>query len=435
MFDAIDIANFAIVVSGLTISIMGLFLTLRTQYVEKRTSRFLLVMFSILIAYAFSDLSSQISLICLGSNFAQLSKTAIFSESFFSSLLMPLLTLYMLRLCNNSYRCHLFNIVMILWIAYFILLVITQFTDFIYNVTPDNIYMRGPLYPVLLVPPVLLMLVNLVGLIRRKPNLTPKEFKGFLIYILVPAFSMIIQMLSYGVLLIVLGTAIASFILFLNILNDASEKFIEQRIQISEQAFRARTLQIRPHFIYNTMSNIYYLCEIDPKKAQAVVDDFSTYLKKNFSAITREGLIPFEEELEHTRAYLNVVKVRYDQILFVEYDTSYTAFRLPPLTLEPIVENAVKHALDPESDPLHIYIRTEATDEGSLIIVENTGNDFPIDDSANKTNDSLYHGDDKEPHIGIDNVRSRLKVLCKGTLSVSRREGGGTVVTIFIPAG
>ena len=93
---------------------------------------------------------------------------------------------------------------------------------------------------------------------------------------------MIIQMFSYGILIIVLASSISSLILFVNALNEAAEKYVSQKMKINEQELRAKTLQIRPHFIYNTLSNIYYLCEIAPSKAQRVVDSFTIYLKKNF---------------------------------------------------------------------------------------------------------------------------------------------------------
>ena len=90
---------------------------------------------------------------------------------------------------------------------------------------------------------------------------------------------------------------------------------------------------MRPHFIYNTMTSIYYLCEQDPKTAQQVTLDFTNYLRKNFSAIAKDGTIPFTEELEHTRAYLAVEQIRFEGEMFVEFDTPHTAFKLPPLTL------------------------------------------------------------------------------------------------------
>jgi len=201
------------------------------------------------------------------------------------------------------------------------------------------------------------------------------------------------------------------------------------RHKITDLEYKIKSLQIRPHFIYNILSNIYYLCELDPVKAQKLIDDFTLYLKKNFSAVSKQGLIPFEEELQHTKAYLAVVKARYEDLIFVSYDTPLLNFRLPPLTLEPLVENAVKHALDPDSDPLYIIIRTKLENNCNVIIVENTGVDYPLE------NDSKFRfllKKDNEPHIGLNNVKSRLAVSCGGSLTLSKRPNGGTIATIRI---
>ncbi|MCR4997029.1 MAG: histidine kinase [Butyrivibrio sp.] len=205
----------------------------------------------------------------------------------------------------------------------------------------------------------------------------------------------------------------------------------EQKHKINEQDYNVKALQMRPHFIFNTLSNIYYLCELNPIKAQKVIDNFITYLRKNINAVSKKGLISFEEELSHTKAYISVAKARYEDLLVVNYDTPFLNFKLPPLTLEPLVENAVKHALDPDSDPLHIIIRTRLESNYNVIIVENTGVDFPVE-AYNESCSSLLT--ENESHIGLSNIKSRLAVSCGGSLKLSKRPNGGTIATIRIHA-
>ena len=159
----------------------------------------------------------------------------------------------------------------------------------------------------------------------------------------------------------------------------------------------------------------------DPEKAQQVTLDFTNYLRRNFSAIANEDTVPFTDELRHTLAYLSVEQALHEDSLFVEFDTPHTLFRLPPLTLQPLVENAVKHGIDPDGKPLHIFVKTEQTSSGSKIIVENDGPDF-------------VPADDNEPHIALKNIRERLHLMCGGELKIAQREGGGTVVTVSIPS-
>ena len=207
--------------------------------------------------------------------------------------------------------------------------------------------------------------------------------------------------------------------MFTIILYDQIEQYMKQQREIAHQRVSIMVLQMRPHFIYNAMMSIYYLCAKDSKKAQQVTLDFTTYLRKNFTAIASEDTVPFSDELEHTRAYLAVEQVQFEDSLSVEYDTPHKEFRLPPLTLQPIVENAVKHGMDPEYAPLCISIRTRKTDSGSEIVVEDNGHGFSPTD-------------EREPHIALANIRNRLEMMCGGKMIISPREGGGTIVKVLI---
>ncbi len=429
MITWVDFINLFIVTVGLTSSFIGLVSVLRIKYISTWEKTFLAQFFGTMTIYCIADFVTDISILMLGENYATLSKISLFTESFLSSLLMPMLTVYIIHISTRNYKVLYMYIIIYLFITYVILLVVTQFTELIYYFTPDNVYHRGPYYPLLLISPVLLMLTNLIAIIRRRKLIDKKLYASLITYVMVPTVCMVIQMFSYGVLLVVLGTTASAMLLYLNILNNQFDKSVRQAAELNDQKLFISVLQMRPHFIYNTLTNIYYLCDINPKKAQEAVENFSTYLKQNFSAVARQDLIPFEEELKHAKAYLSVVKIRYDELLFVEYDIEYTAFHLPPLTLEPIVENAVKHGLDPESSPLNITIHTYHDGNLSFIEVENTGKDFDINDEISSINLS-----EKTPeHIGLTNVSERLKALCNGNLKISRRENGGTIVKITIP--
>ena len=177
---------------------------------------------------------------------------------------------------------------------------------------------------------------------------------------------------------------------------------------------------MRPHFIHNTLMNIYYLCRQDPAEAQRVTLDFNTFLERNLNALASDETIPFSEELEHTRAYLNVEQALHDENLLVDYDMPHTCFRIPPLTLQPVVENSIRHGMNPDADPLRISIRTRKTDSGSEVIVSDNGPGFePAADGG--------------PHIALMNIRQRLEMMCGGKMTILPREGGGTVVKLTIP--
>ncbi|MBQ6442970.1 MAG: histidine kinase [Lachnospiraceae bacterium] len=421
MTSGIDLINCAGEIAGLTIALMCLLLAVFSRYMETRERGFFMVFFLILTAYVLSDLISEISLVFLGEEYVLLSKITLFLASLFSSMLLPMICAYLLH-CADEVPKH--NLLLytscILWVVYAALLGVTQFTEWIYYFTPDNDYHRGPYYPALLIPPAAMMLLNLIGVFRRKKKLTPMRFKGFLAYILIPLGCMLIQMVSYGLFLIEMGTAVAALIFFIFIVREQTDHFVRQRLENTNQRLNIAILQMRPHFIYNTMTSIYYLVQQDSARAQQMIEDFTNYLRKNFTAIAANEPILFAEELEHTKAYLAVEQVRFEGKLYVKYVTEVTDFRLPPLTLQPLVENAVKHGVDPDLDPVTITVRTSETEDQIRLTVEDTGLGFHREENDN-------------PKGALDNIRERLELMCGGSLSIMPRERGGTIVMICLP--
>ena len=415
MVDGFYLVNFAIGVGGIVIAVMGLLLAVFLRQTDRESRWFFPLFFLLLLGYTASATACYLSLNVL------LSRISLFTNSLFSSLLIPAITLYLLHCAGKSWkRSPLFALVIALWTAYFALLTVTQFTTWICYYTPDNVYHRGPWYPLLLIPPVLLMVVNLIELYRCRAALTHRQRIAFLIYFVVPLVCMLVQMFFYGLLLIVFGTSLAVLFMFAFLLIDQVERSFRQAEENASQRASIHVLQMRPHFICNTMMSIYYLIAQDVEKAQQVTLDFTTYLRNNFTAIAKEGTIPFLEELEHTRAYLAVEQVRFEGKLNVEFDTPHTTFCIPPLTLQPIVENAVKHGVDPELDPLHLCVFTRNTEDGSEIVVEDTGPGFG-------------KMDNDDPHIALANISERLEMMCGGTLTISPRENGGTVIRVWVP--
>ena len=405
----------------LTLTVLGLGVSVFMPGMNRWNRRFFTALFTVLlllmgaflvelIVYEFRDmaLAEQID---------------VYFQYLLVSLPMPMFTGYLLHLCGEDLRkSTLFRLVIGLWGIYFILLGIAQCTTFLYYVTPDNEFIRGSWHPLLVAPLAAIMLLNLAGVIRRRNRLPDKYYVAFLIHLLPMTVATLIHAVIYVPLLVVFGLGFSMLSMFGIILCDQIEQYMRQQREIAHQRASIMVLQMRPHFIFNTMMSIYYLCEQDSKKAQQVTLDFTSYLRKNFSAIASENTIPFANELEHTRAYLAVEQVQFEDGLFVEYDTPHTRFRVPPLTLQPIVENAVKHGMDPDSAPLRICIRTRETDAGHEITVEDNGPGF-----------AQANTDDSEPHIALANIQQRLEIMCGGTLTVMPREGGGTVVKITLP--
>ena len=180
--------------------------------------------------------------------------------------------------------------------------------------------------------------------------------------------------------------------------------------------------QLQPHFIYNVLNSIYHLCDRDPKLAQEVVDKFSDYLRNNMKSIEQKEPIPFEEEYQHIQTYLSLEKIRF-RTLEIIYDIDIVNFMLPPLTVQPLVENAVKHGVTKKRGGGSVTISTRETEEAYLVMVADTGVGFDLE----------RYSEDGKVHIGIRNVRERLKNMVNGTLTITSVPGEGTTAVVTIP--
>ena len=351
--------------------------------------------------------------------FLTLQKLIVFLEYLLTPMLFPMLTVYLLHCCGEEYRSSaLLHAELAMGGLFVVLLVIAQFKEGFYQITPE--FACGPLHPLLMAPVIAMLLITLEGTIRRRARLSKRHFRALLIFLIPLTISLMVSAFIYFPLITDISISILALTMFIIILSDEVEQSLRQEQEIARQHASIMALQMRPHFIYNTMTSIYYLCDQDPARAKQITMDFTTYLRKNFTALASEELIPFTEELEHTRAYLAVEQAQFDDRLFVDYDTPHTAFRLPPLTLQPIVENAVKHGMDPEAEPLRITIRTRDTAAGSEISVLDNG--------------PGYEAADKDtPHVALKNIRQRLELMCRGSMRIESLKGGGTAVTVTIP--
>ncbi len=419
MISLLEASAFLLCGGAFMLALLGIFVTIVMPGIDDRTRHFFIPFFSILLLYVILCVADMFTY--YNPDMAQAQRIISYFESLLYSLIMPLLTIYLLRNCGEKLReSKLFRFVFVLWIMSFTMLQTTLFTNLFYYITDDNKFVRGDLYTLMCAPSVLTIVVTLRGLILRRNKFNRRHFFSFLACLLPLTIVSVLHI--YISVFPLLGVCLTLTILLMFMINllDLIEYYMRQQAEISRQRANIAILQMRPHFIYNTMTGVYYLCDQDPEKAKQVTLDFTTYLRKNFTAIASEDTIPFSEELEHTRAYLAVEMAQFEDILSVDYDTPHTHFRIPPLTLQPIVENAVKYGCDPDSEPLHIVIRTRATDLGSEITVEDNGPGYE-------------DADDNKPHIALANIKERLEMMCGAKMSISKRERGGTVVKIIIP--
>ena len=240
---------------------------------------------------------------------------------------------------------------------------------------------------------------------------------AFIVYTIFPMVGIVVDYSIHGISLTYVSIVISVLVIYTNI-------YLQKQRLIEEQKSALMLSQINPHFTYNTLSAIAALCDISPKQAKSLTIDFARYLRQNLDTMTSEQLIPFEKELEHVECYLKIEKARFRESLNVIYSVQCSDFLIPPLSVQAIVENAVKHGITKKADGGTLKISTYARDDKYVVEIIDDGAGFDTEEfEANK-----------QGHIGIENVRSRLRRICKGDLSVKSTVGVGTRVTIEIPA-
>ena len=210
----------------------------------------------------------------------------------------------------------------------------------------------------------------------------------------------------------------------INALSKAKELETEKIVlnaELTESRISTMMSQIRPHFIYNTLGSIEQLCIIDPLKAGELVHNFAKYLRGNFGELDNPKPILMSQEMEHVRHYISIENVRFPDMTF-SFEMNSDDFHIPALTIQPIVENAIKHGLMKLSKGGTIRVVSYETESHYCVSVEDDGVGFDTDVLL-----------DERKHVGIRNIRGRLKAMVNGTLEIESRVGIGTTVLIKIP--
>ena len=199
---------------------------------------------------------------------------------------------------------------------------------------------------------------------------------------------------------------------------------IERELELANTSLMIS--QIQPHFLYNALNTIKYLIKRDPKSAEKAVISFSRYLRGNMDSITKKEPIPFAEELEHTKNYCDIELLRFGDKLNIIYDTPVTSFSLPALSVQPIVENAIKHGVTKKPEGGTVTVTTSENEYYYLIKVQDDGVGFDVQNPDLSPSDT-------HAHIGVNNVRERLTNMVNAEFIIESQIDVGTCVTIKIP--
>ncbi len=300
------------------------------------------------------------------------------------------------------------------------------FSDVCFRISEDNHYRSGPLGNMCLWVSMFLLSALLVMTLRA---FRPQKRKEALVPLLAVALIVGGVALDYKttegiqpVTFLTIAVLISSVVYYIWL----HLQFVQEHehVLVAGQRVRLMLSQIKPHFLHNSLAVIAELCDADPEAAKAATIKFSKYLRGNMRSIDAEKAIPFERELSHTRLYLEIEQLRFEDALQVRYDIAATGFLIPALTVEPLAENAVRHGVRENPDGKGtVTVLTRELPDRYEVSVRDDGPGF----------DPARLPDDGEVHVGIENVRERLAQVCGGTLVIDSAPGQGTTATIRLP--
>ncbi|MBO7425620.1 MAG: histidine kinase [Clostridiales bacterium] len=321
-----------------------------------------------------------------------------------------------------------------------------KYTHWYYYIDEHNVYHRESFYALAFVFSGILFSLIIIQIISCSKKLAAKQIVSLCLYVTVPVIMIVLQVvLKPGIGLLNIGMAISLISIFIvnnirvtfseielnkkvlqqNVVLLSQNKIIaEKKEEIENLQLNMVITQMQPHFVFNVLNIIYYLCAKDSKLAQTAIDIFSSYLRANIDSLVSNELAPFSKELEHVKNYLDLEKLRFDDELEIEYDIGPSDFHIPMLVVQPLAENAVKHGIAKSSNGGKLVIRTIEDPDNFYIYVIDNGVGFDTD---------KYHHNDERSHIGIDNVRLRIEKRVKGKLEIFSSKGRGTTAVITVP--
>lgn len=204
-------------------------------------------------------------------------------------------------------------------------------------------------------------------------------------------------------------------------LHASSEKYLRSEIAFLQA-------QIKPHFLYNALNTISAFSLDDAKKTRELLANLSNFLRSSFDFKNRDKLVPLKRELELVESYLSIEKARYGDRLHIVYEIEEGLdCMLPPLVIQPLVENSVQHGLSGQKRGGTVRIRAWKEEDYAVIAVEDDGVGIPREIREALLMEGEGQG------VALKNIHSRLQRFFGNSLEIADREGGGTIMIVRIP--
>ena len=315
----------------------------------------------------------------------------------------------------------------LLHIPLLILLTLTPFTGALYYFNAQNQYVRGKYFFLWHGSTILVFIFILAVLVMYRNKMHRFLRQIITTATIIPICGFILNTNYTGISFNNICVSLAALIIFMfyekhrtdvtvqraHELDQVRAELAEKQLALEQSKNEVLVAQIQPHFINNALMAIRSRCREYPDLYRCITN-FSKYLRSHFDAISNTKMITFEQEMENVEAYLDLERDNYGDRLQVEYDIECDQFLVPALSVQPLVENAVRHGIGTYEEGGVVHINARRQDEKICIEI--------IDDGSGQSN--ITQQQEKRKGIGIENVRARLRAYCQAELEMISSEHG-----------
>jgi len=356
-----------------------------------------------------------------------IARISVFATFTIGYVFVPLFIAYILTLAGQTKLVsnRILYISTAVCAAAILSVVVSLFTHMYTYFDERNNYYRGPLFAFSQAILILFAAVAAAVIIYHRKALGVKNTAFLLSYTGIVSAALIAEKFLSGLSLVGIATSFSLFVIYAGIQRKQTRLLRERELELAESRVTVMLSQIQPHFLYNTLTVIKHLCRSDPALAEETVVEFSSYLRGNLDSISKKAPIPFAHELMHVETYLALEKKRFGSRLSIAYDIRARDFFVPALSLQPIVENALRHGIMKREQGGTLTIAAEETDGDYRVTVTDDGVGF----------DPGKPKQDGRSHVGIENTRARLAAMCGESLTIRSEKDAGTTAVISIPKG
>lgn len=419
----------------MSIEIWGVFFSLiaaltifLTRHFDKSGSRKLMLALLCSAALMISDCAS----IYFRGNATQpalsIERWSTFAVYFFSFLIIPLSAQYVSQIIykrSDGFKLYWELIEWGVFIVGAVLLIANEFYPYIYRIDEMGRYMRMPYFFWL---PSFIgltgLLTTLAVALQYSKYMLPVERAAVVSFLTLPLIGIIIKLFYPETPFVTLAIVISVIILFISYETSYVHFLVEEEKRLGEEKLKLVNQQMKPHFIFNTLTLIRYQCLTAPQEAAQTVAEFSNYLRGITDYLTDNDSISLEAELDIVKNYLRIQSKRFGDRIKIEYDVKETDFDVPPFSVQTLVENAVHHGFKSgQIEQGLVKVSAKKSGDKHVVTVEDNGVGFDTSELKNKNKNS----------VGIVNTKNRVEIMCKGELIIESEPGKGTRATIVIP--